>query len=433
MLGASRLSNVFSIRDVRGLLALDSRGSPTVKAIVRTEGGAIGKAIAPSGASRGAIEALELRDGGVRWAGRGVGLALSNINDVIYPRIKGLDVRAQRIIDYTLIALDGTHNKSRLGANTIVAVSLAIAKAASAQTGEPLYRYLGGVNTSIIPVPLMNFINGGVHAGNELSFQEFLVAPIGADSFTEALRIAIELYYALRELLKSKYGKSAINVGDEGGFAPPMRLNEDALRTLVDALRVTGYSESHVLLGLDVAANQIYDSKSSSYKVDGKNMSPGEFLDYIVDLISRYPIVYIEDSFHEEDFESFSKLTEKIGSKVLVVGDDLYATNTKYLMKGLEVKATNATLLKVNQIGTLTEAIDYANLAYRNGLKVVVSHRSGDSEDDFIADLAVALNTALIKTGAPARSERTAKYNRLIEIEEELGPTAVYPGSRAFI
>jgi len=423
----------YLIRDVRGSLALDSRGSPTVKVTVRLEGGSVGVSLAPSGASRGAREALELRDGGSRWGGRGVGVAIARVNEVIAPRLKGVDARLQSYIDGLLVALDGTPNKSRLGSNATTPVSIAVAKAASAQLGLPLYRYLGGVGARILPVPLMNVVNGGVHAGNELSFQEFIIAPVGADSFSEALRVGVEVYMSLREYLKERYGRSSINVGDEGGFAPPMRFVEEALEALARAVERSGYRlGSDFLLGLDVAANQIYDASTATYTVNGRKLTSGELLDYYLDLASRYPIAYIEDPFNEEDLESTAELTRKLSGRSLVVGDDLYATNVKYLERGIEARATNAALLKVNQVGTLTEALEYARLALQRGLRVVVSHRSGDTEDTFIADLAVALNTGLIKTGAPARSERTAKYNRLLEIEEELGPIALYPGVRPF-
>ncbi|MCX8196072.1 MAG: phosphopyruvate hydratase [Acidilobaceae archaeon] len=413
------------IAEVRGALALDSRGSPTVKARVVTEGGAVGTAIAPSGASKSVKEAVELRDGGTRWAGRGVGIAIANINEVIAPRLKGIDAREQRFIDRAMIALDGTPDKSRLGGNAIVAVSLAVAKAAAAQLNVPLYSYLGGVRSRVLPTPFMNVINGGAHAGNELSFQEFMIVPVGADAFSEALRIAVEVYYVLKAYLKEKYGKGAVNVGDEGGFAPPMRRNEEALEALMQSIKRAGYSESHVLLGIDAAASQFYSN--GSYLVDGRELSAGELRDLYLEVLSRYPIVYLEDPYEEGDFASFAELTSRV-KRALIVGDDLYSTNLKYLRRGLEVRATNAALLKVNQAGTLSESIDFYELARGSGLRVVVSHRSGDSEDSFIADLAVALGSP-IKTGAPARGERTAKYNRLLEIEEELGGTAEYLGS----
>ncbi len=417
---------------MKGSLALDSRGSPTVKVLVKLEGGAQGVALAPSGASRGMREAVELRDGGARWGGRGVGVAIARVNEVVAPRLRGVDARLQHYVDSLLIALDGTPNKSRLGSNTTTPTSIAVAKAAASQSGLPLYSYLGGVSSRTLPVPLMNIINGGAHAGNELSFQEFMVIPAGFDSFSDALRAGVEIYMSLKGYLKERYGAGSINVGDEGGFAPPMRFVEEALEALVKAVEGAGYKAgSEVLLGLDVAANQIYDAGRATYKVDGREFSAGELLEYYLDLTARYPIVYIEDPFMEDDIKSTAKLTEKLKGKTLIAGDDLYATNPNLLAKGVEARATNAAILKVNQIGTLTEALEYARLAIGNGMKVIVSHRSGDTEDPFIADLAVALNTGLIKTGAPARSERTAKYNRLLEIEEELGPTATYPGLKA--
>lgn len=425
--------NPYAISVIKGSQSLDSRGSPTVRVSVKLEGGALGVALAPSGASRGMREAVELRDGGTRWGGRGVGVAIARVNEVIAPRLKGVDARLQPYIDGLLVALDGTPNKSKLGSNATTPTSIAVAKAAASQAGLPLYSYLGGVNARTLPVPLMNVINGGAHAGNELSFQEFMIVPVGFDSFSEALRAGVEIYMSLKGYLKERYGSSSINVGDEGGFAPPMRLVEEALEALARAVERAGYKlGSEVLLGLDVAANQIYDEGRSVYIVDGRELQAGELLEYYVDLTARYPIVYIEDPFKEDDLESTATLTRKLAGSSIVVGDDLYATNPRILAKGLEVRATNAALLKVNQVGTLTEALEYAKLALNNGLKVIVSHRSGDTEDTFIADLAVALNTGLIKTGAPARSERTAKYNRLLEIEEELGPVAVYLGLKAF-
>ncbi|MEM1873393.1 MAG: phosphopyruvate hydratase [Acidilobaceae archaeon] len=422
---------VFEIASVRGLLALDSRGSPTVKAVVATRGGAVGWAIAPSGASRGSGEAVELRDGGRRWAGRGVSIALARLNEVVAPRLVGVDARSQALVDAMLVALDGTEDKSRLGGNVTTAVSLAVARAAAAQLGLPLYRYLGGVSARVLPTPLMNVINGGVHAGNELSFQEFLIAPVNADSFTEALRVAVEVYWELKRLLRERYGASAVNVGDEGGFAPPMRRVEEALEALVEAVRRSGYSEgSDVLLGVDAAASQLRES--GGYRVDGRLLGRGELVELYAGLASRYPIAYIEDPLAEDDFEGFAELARRLGGRALVCGDDLYVTRVDRLKKGLEAGSTTAALLKVNQVGTLTEALEYAHLAESSQLKVVVSHRSGDTEDPFIADLAVALRAPLIKTGAPARGERTAKYNRLIEIEEELGPQARYAGVSAF-
>ncbi|MEM0340508.1 MAG: phosphopyruvate hydratase [Acidilobaceae archaeon] len=418
------------ISKVLGLLALDSRGSPTVKALVRTKGGAEGWAIAPSGASKSAKEAVELRDGGRKWVGKGVSIALARLNDIVAPRLIGVNATNQALVDAILVALDGTENKSRLGGNVTTAVSLAVARAAASQLKLPLYKYLGGVSARVMPAPLLNVINGGAHAGNELSFQEFLIIPVGSDSFREALRIAVEVYWELKKLLKERYGSSAINVGDEGGFAPPMKKVEEALNSLVEAVKRAGYSEnSDFFLGIDVAASQLKGDKG--YLIDEKVFEREELIEFYADLVSRYPIAYIEDPLSEDDFEGFAELVKKLGKRVLVCGDDLYATRADRLEAGLKAKATTAALLKVNQVGTLTEAIEFAELAKSEGVKIVVSHRSGDSEDSFIADLAVALRAPLIKTGAPARGERTAKYNRLLEIEEELGPQAKYIGIRA--
>ena len=419
------MADGFLIDDVKGLLALDSRGTPTVKAIVRTRGGGIGYGIAPSGASKSSKEAVELRDGGRRWNGKGVSRALGLIDTEVRPRLVGVDSRRQDLVDNTLIALDGTGNKSRLGGNTTTAVSIAVAKAAAATAGIPLFQYLGGPARRLLPVPVLNVINGGAHAGNELDFQEFMIIPMGADSFSEALRMAVEVYWSLKGYLKEKYGASAINVGDEGGFAPPMRSVEEALEALERAIDRSGYAlGTDFYLGIDAAANHFYTD--GTYRVSGRSYSRDELIDLYVDLALRYRLAYIEDPFQEDDFEGYSILTRKIGYKTLIVGDDLYATNTRLLEKGIEAKATNAALVKVNQVGTLTETLEYVYKAQQAGMKTIISHRSGDTEDPFIADLAVATGSGIIKTGAPARGERTSKYNRLLEIEEELGPTAAY-------
>ena len=423
----------FIISEVKGLYALDSRGNPTVKAVVKTKGGGRGYALAPSGASKGSKEALELRDGGKRWRGLGVSKALALLEEEVAPRLRGMDSRMQEETDKMLSLIDGTGNKSRIGANTTIAVSMAVAKAAAETAGIPLYRYLGGVSSNVLPVPLLNVINGGVHAGNKLDFQEFMIIPVGADSFIEALRMASETYHELKEILKKRYGPGATNVGDEGGFAPPIERAEEALGLLDEAVRGAGYMPGdHFLYGIDAAASQFYDASTGSYAVEGKSLSRGELLDFYVGLTERYDIAYIEDPFEENDMEGFGELTNKLRGKVLVCGDDLYATNPRYLEEGLARGATTAAIAKVNQIGTLTEAVDFAVKAMRSGVRVVVSHRSGDTEDPFIADLAVALKTGLIKTGAPSRGERTSKYNRLIEIEYELGALASYPGPRVF-
>ena len=419
----------FTIENVRARMILDSRGNPTIEVDVVTRGG-FGRAAAPAGASKGLHEAIEVRDGGREFNGKGVSKAVYNVNNIIGPRLRGLDSRRQRLIDFIMCRLDGTSNKSRLGANAIVATSLAVAKAAADTAGIPLYEYLGGSGgTFILPVPLLNIINGGAHAGNKLSFQEFMIVPVGADTFKSALRIAVEVYHTLKQVLKSRYGAMAINVGDEGGYAPPMKNNREALEALREAINKAGYAiGDDVLLALDAAASHFYDAKKNVYLVDGRSLTKEELLDYYVSLVEEYPIASIEDPFYEDDFEVHAELTKRIGSKVLVVGDDLYVTNLERLKKGIEYKASNAALLKVNQIGTLTEAIDYAYAALRNGMRVIVSHRSGETEDTTISHIAVGLRVGFIKTGAPARGERTAKYNELLRIEEELAGDAVYAG-----
>lgn len=423
-----RSSEDFTISKVHAREVLDSRGNPTVEVDVVIRGG-IGRAIVPSGASTGKYEALELRDGGSRFMGRGVSKAVYNVNNIIAKEIVGMDSRRQYEIDKKMISLDGTPNKARLGANAILGVSLANAKAAAEAYQLPLYKYLGGINARVIPTPLMNILNGGKHAGNELSIQEFMIIPTGADSFREALRIGVEVYYSLKNYLKEKYGLTAINVGDEGGFAPPMKYSREALDAISRAVEMSGYAlESDVYLALDVAATSFYDEDSGTYFIDGEKLSTDKFQEYLLQLIDEYPIISIEDPFYEEDFEAFSIFTREVGDKVQVVGDDLFVTNVKRLRIGIEKRAATALLLKVNQIGTLSEALEAARLAMEKGLKVIVSHRSGETEDTTISDLAVALNCGQIKTGAPARGERTAKYNRLLRIEEELGDYALYRG-----
>ncbi len=426
-------ADAFRIASVKGRMILDSRGDPTVEAEVVTRGGGVGRAAAPAGASRGRHEAVELRDGGVEWGGRGVERAVRMINSVIGPALVGLDSRKQREIDALMCRLDGTREKRILGGNSIVAVSLAVAKAAAATAGLPLYRYLGGPSAYVMPVPMLNIINGGVHAGNELSFQEFMIVPVGADSFREALRIAVEVYKALKKVLVSKYGKSAVNVGDEGGFAPPMKENREALDALVEATRRAGYEPgSDVVYALDVAASQLYDEEKGVYRVDGRELDRGAMIEYLLGLLDEYPVRSIEDPLYEEDFEGFAELTSKARAKgVLVVGDDLYTTNPERLARGIRLGATTAILVKVNQVGTLTEALEVVRMAVQAGLKAIISHRSGETEDTSIAHIAVGTGVGLIKTGAPARGERTAKYNELLRIEEELGGEAYYPGISA--
>jgi enolase len=419
----------FDISGVRGLLALDSRGNPTVKAVVATEGGGLGVALAPSGASRGEKEAVELRDGGKKWRGKGVSLALARLEHVVAPRLIGVDSRRQAYIDYMLEAMDGRGDFSFLGGNVATAVSIAVAKAAADTAGIPLYSYLGSPATPVLPTPLMNIINGGAHAGNELDIQEFMIVPTGFDSFTDALRAAVEVYYSLKSLLKERYGSLAVNVGDEGGFAPPMKTSREALDALIDAIKASGYEPgSDIALGLDVAASQLYKPDKGAYVLDGRELNSGELLDFYKSIADEYPIVYLEDPFSEDDPRSFAEATKSLGSRILIVGDDLYCTNPRILSQLKDLRPTNGALLKVNQVGTLTRALEYARIAGSNGMRVVVSHRSGDTEDPFIADLAVALASGLIKAGAPARGERTAKYNRLLEIEYENEGVARYAG-----
>ena len=421
----------FVISSIKGRWVLDSRGNPTVEAEVYTLGRGHGRAAVPSGASTGTHEALELRDGGKKFHGKGVEKAVRNINDIIAKELVGLDSRNQALIDYTMIKLDGTANKSRLGANAILAVSLANAHAASATYGLPLFQYMGGTIARTLPVPLMNIINGGKHAGNELKIQEFMIVPVGGGSFSEALRIGSEVYHSLKKYLKEKYGVNAVNVGDEGGFAPPMKKSREALDALMTAIRDSGYEPGvDVMLAMDAAATEFYNEKDNVYEIDGMKLTRDKLLEYYEKIIEDYPIVSLEDPFHEEDFEGFAIATREL--KVQIVGDDIFVTNVQRLRKGIEVGAANALLLKVNQIGTLTEALEAARLAMENKYSVVVSHRSGETEDTTIAHIAVALNCGQIKTGAPARGERTAKYNELLRIEEFLGKSAYYPGIKAF-
>jgi len=425
------LEDDFQIVSVRGRWILDSRGNPTVEAEVQTLGGGFGRAAVPSGASTGKHEALELRDGGKQFHGKGVRKAVDNVNNVIAKEIIGMDSRDQEAVDRRMIELDGTKNKSQLGANAILSVSLAVAHAAADTYGLPLFQYLGGLLARTLPVPLMNIINGGKHAGNELKIQEFMIVPVGAASFAEALRMGSEVYHSLRKYLANKYGLSAVNVGDEGGFAPPMKQTREALEALVAAIRDAGYEPGKdVALAIDAAASNFYDERKGTYSIDGRELTREKMMEFYEELVKEYPIVSVEDPLHEEDFEGFAELTRSL--KVQVVGDDIFVTNVERFSKGIEAGAANALLLKVNQIGTLTEAIEAARLAMQHGYSVVVSHRSGETEDATIAHLAVALNTGQIKTGAPARGERTAKYNELLRIEELLGSRAVYPGLRAF-
>ena len=408
---------------------LDSRGNPTVEAEVFLDDGARGVAGVPSGASTGVHEAHELRDGGERYLGKGVLKAVENINEKISDEIAGFEADDQRLIDQALIRLDGTDNKSELGANAILGVSIAVAKAAAESAALPLYRYIGGPNAHVLPVPMMNILNGGAHADSGVDVQEFMIAPIGAESFAEALRMGAEVYHALKAVLKDK-GLST-GLGDEGGFAPSVDSTKAALDVIVDAIKKAVYEPGKdVALALDVASSEFF--KDGKYHFEGGEHTAEEMSKVYEELIDEYPIVSIEDPLQEDDWDGYTALTAAIGEKVQIVGDDFFVTNPARLQEGIEKKAANALLVKVNQIGTLTETFDAVELAHRNGYRTMMSHRSGETEDTTIADLAVALNCGQIKTGAPARSERVAKYNQLLRIEQELGDGAVYAGRSAF-
>ena len=400
---------------------LDSRGNPTVEVEVCTAFSS-GVACVPSGASTGTYEALELRDKGKRYGGKGVETAVGNVNKQLAKLVVGMDVTAQREIDMSMCRLDGTATKSKLGANAILGVSMAVARAAASLLDLPLYQYLGGVNTYRLPVPMMNVINGGKHAGSGLAVQEFLVLPVGADSFREGLRMGVETYHALGKILKGRYGSTATNVGDEGGFAPAIKTTRDALDAISEAIDQAGYN-GKVKLGMDAAASEFF--KDGKYNIDGKALSRDKLADHYLGMVKDYPIIVLEDPFSEEDWDGFVGFTKRVGD-VTVIGDDIFVTNVKRLQKGIDLGAGNALLLKLNQIGTVSEAFDAATMAFRNQYKVAVSHRSGETSDSIIADVAVALGAEIIKTGAPARSERTAKYNQLLRIEEGLGSVAKY-------
>jgi len=407
---------------------LDSRGVPTIEVEVGLAGGATGRAIVPSGASTGSHEALELRDGDPkRFHGKGVLEAIRHVNEVIAPEVVGQDAANQRALDLRMIELDGTPNKSRLGANAILGVSLAAARAAADAHDLPLYRYLGGANAHVLPIPMMNFLNGGKHADNNLDIQEFMVVPIGFSTFREALRAASETFHTLKKILKSKHLSTA--VGDEGGYAPNLRSNEEALALLVEAIREAGYDpEKQIRLALDPAASEFYDSGKKVYrlKADERELTSSEMVSYYEDLVQRFPILGIEDGLAEDDWEGFQEMTRRLGARILIVGDDLYVTNPDRLRNGIESRATNAILIKLNQIGTLTETLDVIAMARAHAFQTVVSHRSGETEDVTIAHLSVGMNTGFIKTGSLSRSERIAKYNELLRIEEQLGPAARY-------
>jgi len=410
-----------SIATVKAREVLDSRGNPTLEVEVTTRGGASGRAIVPSGASTGIYEAIELRDGGARYHGKGVLRAMSSVESIA-KKLMGMDVGAQESIDRLMIELDGTQNKAKLGGNALLGISLASAKAAAAAEGVGLYEHVGGGDAGLLPVPFFNVINGGQHAGNDLDFQEFMIAPLGAGSFSEALRIGSEIYHCLKSQLKDRYGNTAINVGDEGGFSPPLSRPEEALDAVNGAIEEMGYSGT-VSLAMDVAASNFYEE--GDYTVAGENMDTGEMIELYKELVDAYPLVSIEDPLQEEDFEGFAEVTRRV--PVQIMGDDLFVTTSSRLRRGIEVGACNALLWKVNQVGTLTEALEAANIASENGYNVMASHRSGDTEDPFVADLAVAIGCGQIKTGAPARGERTAKYNQLLRIEDWLGERARYP------
>lgn len=419
---------VIEIKEIRGREILDSRGNPTVEVDVSTANG-FGRASVPSGASTGSKEALEIRDGDKgRYSGKGVLKRVEAVNTVIRAALIGMNAFEQREIDTKLIELDGTENKSNLGANAIIGTSMAVCKAAADSLKKPLFEYLcadvAGMELQYeLPVPMMNVINGGQHAGNELSIQEFIVLPIGFDRFRDGLRAGVETYHALKKVLADSYGTIATNVGDEGGYAPPMRVTTQPLDAITKAIAEAGYSENEIRLGMDAAASSFFDPRTQKYQIDGVLKDGSELVDFYQELVASYPIALIEDPFEEESFAHFAELTAKIPEKI-IVGDDLFVTNVKRLEEGIKQKAANAVLLKLNQIGTISETLDTIALANKTGYKKVVSHRSGETEDSIIADFSVAINAELIKTGAPARSERTSKYNQLLRIEEAMGEQA---------
>ena len=420
-----------TITSVRAREIIDSRGNPTVEADVLTNEGKVFRAAVPSGASTGKHEAVELRDNDPKkYLGKGVNQAVINVNEAIAEEIIGLDVFEQVAIDDQMIRLDGTANKSKLGANAILGVSLAVSRAAAEASGLPLYRYLGGVNARTLPVPMMNILNGGSHADNSIDFQEFMIMPVGAPTFSESIRMGAEVFHHLKSVLKKK-GYST-NVGDEGGFAPNIKSNEEAIETVLTAIEAAGYKPGEdIFIAMDAAASEFYLEEERLYhfkKSSGKKLSSDEMVGYWESWVNKYPICSIEDGLAEDDWATWQKLTHAIGNKVQLVGDDLFVTNTLRLQQGIDAKSANSILIKVNQIGSLTETINAVNLANRNGFTAVMSHRSGETEDTTIADLAVALNTGQIKTGSMSRSDRVAKYNQLLRIEEELGPVAIFPG-----
>jgi enolase len=419
------------IESVHARQILDSRGNPTIEVEVTTSAGAFGRAAVPSGASTGTHEAVELRDGDKKkYMGKGVLKAVSNVNTKIAEAIVGFPAYEQNLIDKIMIELDGTPNKAKLGANAILGVSMAVAKAAAMESGLSLYRYIGGVSANTLPVPMMNILNGGSHADNSIDFQEFMVMPVKADTFSDALRMGTEVFHTLKKVLHDK-GLST-NVGDEGGFAPNIKSNEEAIEIVIKAIEKAGYKPGvDIFIAMDAAVSEFYDAKSKTYtfhKSDGKKLKSDEMVEYWAKWVKKYPIISIEDGMAEDDWDGWKKLTDKVGSKVQLVGDDLFVTNVKRLQQGIDTGVANSILVKVNQIGSLSETIAAVNLAKNNSYKSVMSHRSGETEDNTIADLAVALNTGQIKTGSASRSDRMAKYNQLIRIEEELGETAYFPG-----
>ncbi len=427
------MKNYIEIIDVLGREVLDSRGNPTVEVEVELEDGVVGRAIVPSGASTGAFEAVELRDGDKsRYLGKGVLTAVDNVNSMIAPELIGMNALDQTLIDKVLIELDGTENKGKLGANAILGASLAVARAVAESMGLPLYQYIGGVNAKALPVPMMNILNGGKHADNNVDIQEFMIMPVGAENFREALRMCAEVYHSLRKTLIAKGYNTAI--GDEGGFAPNLKSNEEAIQVIIEAVEQAGYKPGEqVRIAIDAAATELYKEDGKYHlEGEGKVLTPQEMVDFWANLADKYPIISLEDGLSEEDWDGWKLLTEKLGKKIQLVGDDLFVTNTKRLSKGIKLGVANSILIKLNQIGTLTETIEAIQMAERAGYTAVVSHRSGESEDTTIADLVVAMNAGQIKTGAPARTDRVAKYNQLLRIEEELGEVSEYPGIEAF-
>lgn len=422
------------ITDIYAREVLDSRGNPTIEVEVFTELDGFGRAMIPSGASTGIFEAVELRDGDKsRYLGKGVITAVDNVNDIIAEEIIGMEVFDQIAIDQVLVELDGTHNKAKLGANAVLGVSIAVARAAADELGMPLYQYIGGVNAKTLPVPMMNILNGGEHADNNVDIQEFMVMPIGAKNFKEALRMGTEIFHTLKAVLKSKGLNTA--VGDEGGFAPNLTSNEEALSTIVMAIEKAGFKPGEdVVLALDVAASGMYNEKDKTYTLagEGRTLTVVEMIDYYEEMVNKYPIISIEDGLAEDDWDGWKLLNERLGKRIQIVGDDLFVTNTERLLKGIQLGVANSILIKLNQIGTITETLDAIELAKTHGFTNVISHRSGETEDSTIADLAVATNSGQIKTGAPSRSDRVAKYNQLLRIEDGLGDMAKYKGKATF-